>query len=154
MNEYEKKLKEYMQKHNIEGEYLSFEESCHTAEDAAKSAKTDIDEVIKNVCLIDNKGDIIVAIVKAKDRASTTKIGNILGIERPRTATPEEILEKTGYQAGGVPSFGYKAIFIIDEKVMEKEQVYTSGGTQNSLIRIKPAEMKRANKAIVAKIRK
>ncbi|MBI3034036.1 YbaK/EbsC family protein [Candidatus Woesearchaeota archaeon] len=154
MNEYEKKLKEYMQKHSIRGEYMAFRESCHSAEEAAITAKADIEDFIKNICLAGANGEIIVALVKAMDRASTTKIGKLLNIERPRTATPDEILQKTGYPVGGVPSFGYPAMFLIDYKVMEKEKVYTSGGTPNSLIRIPTKELQRANRGEVANIRK
>ncbi len=142
-----------MQEHGIKGEYLVFKDSCHTVKDAENSAGAKAGEVIKNICLI-NDGKAIVATVSGEDRASTTRVGELLKIERPRTATPEEILEKTGYSAGGIPSFGFDAIFIIDDKVMQKEIIYTSGGTSNSLIKIKPSEMQRVSKAIVARIRK
>lgn len=147
------RIRELILENSIKGEYLEFSESCHSAEEAARAANADINEVVKNVCLIGN-GKIITAIVRAVDRVSTTAVGKILGIERPRTATPEEILEKTGYPAGGVPSFGHDSVFLIDEKVMEKENIYTSGGTENSLVRIAPAELQKANNGKVARIRK
>ena len=109
---------------------------------------------MKNICLIDKEGDLIVAIVKGEDRASTKKVGKALGIERPRTANPQEILEKTGFICGGVPSFGYSATFLIDPKVMEKEVVYSGGGSEKSLIRISPQELQKANQGQVVKIRK
>jgi prolyl-tRNA editing enzyme YbaK/EbsC (Cys-tRNA(Pro) deacylase) len=65
----------------------------------------------------------------------------------------EQILERTGYPCGGVPSFGFNATFLIDKKVMEKEFVYTSGGSENSLIRISAKELQKANMGIVADIR-
>ena len=92
--------------------------------------------------------------MKGEDRASTSRIGEALNIDRPRVATPEEILEKTGYPCGGVPSFGYKAIFLIDPKVMEKETLYTSGGSENSLVKISAKELQRANNGRIARIRK
>jgi prolyl-tRNA editing enzyme YbaK/EbsC (Cys-tRNA(Pro) deacylase) len=95
-----------------------------------------------------------VAIVKGEDRASTSNVGKILGIERPRTATPKEILEMTGYPCGGTPSFGYNATFLIDERVMEKEVVYTGGGSENSLVKIATKELQKANNGKIAKIRK
>ena len=67
---------------------------------------------------------------------------------------PEEVLLNTGYICGGVPSFGYKARFLVDEKVLEKEVVYTGGGSENSLIKISVKELIRANNAKVAKISK
>ncbi len=104
--------------------------------------------------MIGPEGQLIVAIVKGEGRASTSKVAACLGIGKPRTATPEEILEKTGYPCGGTPSFGYPAIFLIDSRVFEKESVYSGGGSQNSLVRIQPGEMQKANKGRAADISK
>jgi len=65
-----------------------------------------------------------------------------------------EILEKTGYPCGGTPSFGYEAKFLIDPKVIEKGVVYSGGGSENALVKISPAEIKKANNGIVVRIRK
>lgn len=88
---------------------------------------------MKNICLVDNEGKLIVAIVKGENRASTSKISRQLGIERPRTANPQEILQKTGFICGGVPSFGY---------------------SEKSLIKISPQELLKANQGQIIKIRK
>ncbi|MEK6858196.1 MAG: YbaK/EbsC family protein, partial [Nanoarchaeota archaeon] len=85
---------------------------------------------------------------------STTKVGVVLNVPRPRLATPEEILEKTGYPCGGTPSFGYSAIFLIDSKVIEKEIVYSGGGSENSLVKISTKELQRVNDGRVVNIRK
>ncbi len=154
MNEYEKKLKQYMQEHGIIGEHLIFQESCHTVQEAAAAAKAKPEDFVKNLCLIDSEGNLITAIVKGEDRASIKNIGKELKIEAPRKATPEEILEKTGYPCGGTPSFGYKAKFLIDTKVMEKEHVLSGGGSENSLVKISPKELQKANNGQVSVIRK
>lgn len=154
MNSFEEKLKLFIQSHHIEAEHLVFEESCHSVEEAAKAANTSPDDVIKNICLIDNENQLIVAIVKGRDRVSTTKIRNLLQLESLRPAIPEEILDKTGFPCGGVPSFGYSAQFLIDQRVMEMDLVYTGGGSPNSLVKISPLNLQEANTAQILKIRK
>ena len=154
MNQFESKLKDYINRNNLDAEHFVFEESCHSVEEAAKASNSSPDDFVKNICLIDENGNLIVAIVKGTDRASTTKIGKTLNIAPPRTATPEEILEKTGYPCGGVPSFGYSAQFLIDPKVMEMDVVFTGGGSPNSLVKISPVTLQKANKGVVIKIRK
>jgi len=154
MNEYEEKLKAFMRENGIPGEHLSFTQSCHSVEEAAKVANADRRDFVKNICMVDSQENLIVAIVKGEDRASTSRIGKALSIGPPRIATPKEILEKTGYPCGGVPSFGYKAIFLIDPKVMEKEIIYSSGGSENSLLRISPEDLQKANSGRVFRIRK
>ena len=154
MNDYEKKLKEYMKEKNIEGEHLSFEQSCHSVEDAAKAANANTDDFVKNICITDSKSNLIVAIVKGEDRASTSRVEKALKIERPKTATPEEILQKTGFPCGGTPSFGYTATFLVDPRVMEKEVVYSGGGSENSLVKISSKELLRANNGTIVRVRK
>lgn len=154
MSEFEEKLKGFIRDKDIKCVHLHFEKSCHTVEEAAKAAKASREDFIKNICLIDVQGNLILAIIKGENRASTSRVAKSLNIERPRTATPEEILEKTGYPIGGVPSFGYQAIFLIDPKVMENEVVYTSGGSEFSLIRISPKELQKANKGQILRVRK
>ncbi|HET8841212.1 MAG TPA: YbaK/EbsC family protein, partial [Ktedonobacteraceae bacterium] len=98
-------------------------------------------------------GQLITAIVKGEDRVSVSRIAKGLQREGLHMATPEEILEKTGYPCGGTPSFGYQATFLVDPKVMEREIVYTGGGSETSLIKIGTEELVRANQGTILRIR-
>jgi len=154
MNEFEEKIKKFIQDNNIEAEHLSFKQSCHSVEEAARAANVTREDFIKNICLIDSQGNLIVAIVKGEDKANMKRVAKALNIEKTRLATPDEILEKTGYPCGGVSSFGYQAKFLIDPRVMEKEIVYTGGGSENSLIKISTKELQKANNGQIVRIRK
>ena len=155
MKQFESKLKDFIQNNHLKATHLVFENSCHTVEEAALAANTTPEDIVKNICMIDDEnGKLIVAIVKGKDKVSSTKIGKALNIKRPRIATPEEILNKAGFPVGGVPSFGYIANFLIDQAVMELDVVYTGGGSPNSLVKITTNELQKMNNGIVVKIRK
>lgn len=154
MKQYEEKLKNYISAHNIQAEQLIFTKPCHTVKEAADAAGVSPEDLVKNICMIDGEGNLIVAIVKGEDRASTSRVGKALQTEKPRIAGENEVLEKTGFPAGGVPSFGFEATFLLDPKVLEKEIVYTGGGSTHSLVRIASRELLRVNKAAVARIRK
>ncbi|MBI5388804.1 hypothetical protein HZB01_00315 [Candidatus Woesearchaeota archaeon] len=154
MTLYEEKLKKIMKENNVPGEHLTFKESCHSVEDAAAASLTNPDEFVKNICMIDMQGHLIVAIVKGEDRASTSRVAAALGIEQPRLAIPAEILEKTGYPCGGTPSFGYAATFLMDPRVMEKEVVYSGGGSDHSLVKMTPKHMQEINHAAIMRVRK
>lgn len=151
---YETKLKQWIVDNNIIAEHLSFTQSCHSVAEAAEAAHALPEDFVKNICLITSEGKLIVAIVKGEDRVSTTKVGTALGIERSVSATPGQMLEISGYPAGGISSFGYEATFLVDERVLEKEVVYTGGGSESSLTKITPQELLKANKGQVVKIRK
>jgi prolyl-tRNA editing enzyme YbaK/EbsC (Cys-tRNA(Pro) deacylase) len=151
---YEEKLKTYMRENNVSGEHLTFTESTRSVAEAAKAAGVTPQDFVKNICLIDSNGSLVVGIVKGEDRVSTSRVAKLLGVETVRTATPDEILSKTGYPCGGTPSYGYRARFLIDERVFQKDIVYTGGGSVNSLVKIPPAELLRANGGEVVRLRK
>lgn len=154
MDKFENVLIDFITNNNIKAEHLRFEQSCHSVQEAAKAVGTAPENFVKNICMIDNNGNLIVAIVKGEDRASTSRVAKALNIERPRAATAQEILERTGYPCGGVPSFGYKALFFIDTRVMEKDVVYTGGGSPNSLVKISTSGLQNANNARIVRVRK
>ncbi len=152
--DYNKKMKKYIHENGLEAKHLEFSESCHTVEDAVKAVNGSVNEFVKNICMAGENGQLIIAIVKGEDRASTSRVGKALNIPRPRLANAEEILKGTGYPAGGVPSFGYDAIFLVDPRITELTYVYTGGGSPNSLIKISVLELLKANKGTVVRIRK
>ncbi|VVB98522.1 Aminoacyl-tRNA editing domain protein [uncultured archaeon] len=154
MKLYEEKLKRFIAENGIDAEHLSFQQSCHSVEEAALAVNAKPEDFVKNICMIGPDGRLIVAIVKGEDRASTSRVAQALKIERPRIATPEEMLERTGYPCGGTPSFGYAAEFLIDQRVLEKENVYSGGGSENSLVRIPTKELQRVNNGTIARVRK
>ena len=151
--DFESKLKEFIKSRGISAQHIHFEQSCHSVEEAACAANAKKEDFVKNVCMTDRGGNILVCIVKGEDKASKEKVAELLGIEKPRMMNAQEMLERIGYPAGGTPSFGYNAIFMVDERVMEREFVLSGGGSENSLVRISPKELLRANNGRVAKIR-
>lgn len=150
----EEKLQQYIHGSKIEAEHLIFETSCHTAAEAAQSAGATLEDLVKNVCLVTDTGEFIVAIVKGEDRVDAGRIAALLGCKKPKHASAETVLLRTGYAVGGVPSFGYEATILIDERVMEKPWVLTGGGSERSLVRITPIDLAEASAGRIAVIRK
>ena len=154
MNTFEQRLQVYLQEQHIQAEHLSLDQPCHSVAEAARAVNASPQELVKNICLLDSDGQLINAIVKGEDRVSISRITKTLQREGLRLATPEEILEKTSYPYGGIPSFGYPAMFLIDPKVMDRELVYTGGGSETSLVKISTEELVRANQGTILRIRK
>lgn len=154
MNSYQEKLYRFLKETNSTAELLNFDKSCHSVAEAAETAKANPKDFIKSICMVDKNEDLIVAIVLGEDRASTGRISKSLDIEKPRIATPKEIISKTGYPCGGVPPFGYKAKFLIDPKVMEKDAVYGGGGSDCSLVKVPTSELKKLNQGQIVRVSK
>lgn len=149
MNPYEEKLFTFISSNKIQAELLVFQTSCHSVEEAATSAKASIDQFIKNICTIDETDNLIVSIIPGASKLDLKKVSTLVG-SKVRFAKFDEILAKSGYPAGGTPSFGYSARFFIDRAVLEKEIVYSGGGSTNALTKVCPKEVMRVNRAQVA----
>jgi len=146
-------VKKFIEEKKLKIGFFRFEESCHSVKDAAQRINAEKNDLVKNICFFSSDGGTIVAIIRGNDGVSVSKIKNIIGKD-VKMMNSEEILEKTGYPCGGVPSFGFDAKFLIDKKIMEKEFVYTSGGSENSLIKINTRELQKANNGLIVNIRK
>jgi len=154
-NHYHDKVREYIAVHELVAEHLVFEQSCHSVAEAAEAVAAQPEDFVKNICMITPDGRLIVAIVKGEDRVSPANVATALGLPaKPRLASAEEILARTGFPCGGTPSFGFEAEFYMDERVFEKELVYTGGGDENALVCADPRELLRANRGIIACLRK
>ena len=132
MKNYEEKLSAYLAAKIPSADHLVFEQSCHSVAEAAEAANASPDELVKNVCMVDAQANLIVAIVRGADRVSKSRVGKALGMDRPRMDTLEEVLEKTTYPCGGVPSFGYPATFLVDPRVTELDSVLSGGGSERA----------------------
>lgn len=147
----ERELKRVIKEMGIDAEHIHFEKSVKTVADAVEVSGVTIDEIIKTIIFKSPKGTVA-AIVPARFRVSKSRLENVIGVE-VEIASPKEILEMTGYPAGGVPCIGYSAMRVADPLVFEQEYVYTGGGSQNSLLKINTREIKNQN-PMIARIRK
>ncbi|MGI6124976.1 MAG: aminoacyl-tRNA deacylase [Acetivibrionales bacterium] len=152
--EYEDKLKQYIDRNGVSAKHYIFDETCHSVQEAASAANASPEKFIKSICMLKPDGELVVAIVKGEDRASTSRVAKALGVDEAKIASPEEILEKTGYICGGVPAFGYDAVYLIDPKVMDMDMIFTGGGSPYSLLEISAKEMYRLNNGQVVRIRR
>jgi prolyl-tRNA editing enzyme YbaK/EbsC (Cys-tRNA(Pro) deacylase) len=154
MRGFEWKIKQFIESHNIIAEHLSFDQSCHSVAEAAKVVGAKPEDFVKSICMVDKADNVIVAIVKGEDRASTSRVGKALNIPKPRIASRDEVFDLTGFPVGGTPGFGFDARFLVDPRVLEKDLVYLGGGSECSLIRMSPLELLRANNGKVVRVRK
>ncbi len=153
MNPHEEKLKQFISANHMQAEHLTFAQSTHSVAEAAQAVGATAQDFVKSICLISKTGQMVVAVVKGEDRADRGAVQRLLNLAKLSIASPTEMLEKTGYPAGGTPPFGFDALFVMDERVFEKPMVYAGGGSEQSLIRVAPEELKRVNGAQVGVIR-
>ncbi len=144
----EEKLKNFIKDSGIKAEHIRYEKSLHTVQDLLEVTGLDLELITKTMIFKSKEGKTIAAMIPAKFRVSATRIGEVLKAEPPEMANPDEAYERTGYPVGGLPCFGYDAILIIDPKVLEKEYVYTGGGSEFSIVKISSEELRKLNPVI------
>jgi Cys-tRNA(Pro)/Cys-tRNA(Cys) deacylase len=126
---------------------FEFDSSVHTVAQAVHLTGSDDEQVIKNVVVKGRSGDYYIVTIRGKDKVDFKKLLEVIG-DKIELATPNEVLENTGYAVGGVPSFGVEGVrFIIDAQVLKQSVIYTSGGDSTSLIAVSPFDMKDISRA-------
>ncbi len=152
MQNCEEKIISFIKSNKIRAEHIKFDNSVHSVQDVLNFTNIKLDEISKSIVFKNDK-EIIVGVVLARYRVSSTRIGKLLNIKPPIICGSVEAFEKTGYPVGGMPCFGYNAIFILDDKLEEVDHIYTGGGSEFSLVKISIDELKRINNFIVGNIR-
>jgi prolyl-tRNA editing enzyme YbaK/EbsC (Cys-tRNA(Pro) deacylase) len=72
------------------------------------------------------------------------KVCQLLGVKKASFATPEQTLELTGMQIGGVTPFGLPNIPIyIDTAIMGNKEVVLGGGNRSTKVLLDPGELQK-----------
>lgn len=142
----------FMQENNIPGEILSLEVPTPTVEDAAQAVGTSPENIVKSILFRINDGFILAitcgpAHIERRAIAAHFKVGR----KKVKLVDPGNVLQETGYQVGAMPPFGHHTPLptLIDKRVLEKDQVYAGGGSDQALMRIKPEVILVASRAHV-----
>jgi prolyl-tRNA editing enzyme YbaK/EbsC (Cys-tRNA(Pro) deacylase) len=110
--------------------------------------------IIKSVLFEDRAGSVVLAIVKGTNRISRPALAAATGFAKLRLASPALVLERTGFPAGGVAPVGHATAVpvVIDRRVMAEAWVYGGAGTEDALLKIRPADIVALTGACVAEI--
>jgi len=147
-------LQRFLDARGIDAEIIHLERKTKTVEQAAVALQTSKDKIIKTVTFIDGSGEPVLAIVTGEDTVNPKKLAEAIDTIGVRMATSIEVERHSGYSVGGVPPIGHKGNIrtVIDMKVMRKKFVYGGGGSDTSLLKIRPWDIKRLQNAMVKSI--
>ncbi|MBD3155584.1 MAG: hypothetical protein GF368_02920 [Candidatus Aenigmarchaeota archaeon] len=145
-------LREYLEKKDIWYKIHKKESTVHTADAAAKTG-IPLERITKSlVCLTDSKA--IVAIIPGNERLDTKKLARVIDAKKVRICPFKKVHEFSGYDPGATPPCCYENVerVIMDKKILEFETTFGGGGTNQSLLEIKPRDIVKLNKALVEDI--
>ena len=149
-----KEVKSYINKNGINAEIIMFEaEQAKTSASAAEHLGCEVAQIAKSIVL--KAENPILVIISGDVRVDLKKLSEVIE-EKAKLASPEYVLEEVGFIIGGVPPMGFdKPVRILMDKSVERfAEVFSSGGSRESILRISVDDLKNATKCELVDVSK
>ena len=149
-----KEVKSYIDKNGINAKIIMFEaEQAKTSASAAEHLGCEVAQIAKSIVL--KAENPILVIISGDVRVDLKKLSEVIE-EKAKLASPEYVLEEVGFIIGGVPPMGFdKPVRILMDKSVERfTEVFSSGGSRESILRISVDELKNATKCELVDVSK
>lgn len=147
-------------KRGVTIEVVTFEESTHTAQEAADAIGVDLGQIVKSLVFMapldpaidDGAMEPVIALVRGTDRVDIAKLASVSARPRMRRATATEASAATGYSIGGIPPFGHlqRVAVVMDPALDGYEEVWAAAGTATAVFAIAPSTLAMLSNALVA----
>ncbi len=143
---------EYLNQNNIPYEIQTF--SSDTEKGAANVAAAlgfRERQMIKTLIFETGEGEQLLVMVGADQHIKSGKLKKAAGSRNIKMASPEKVLEVTGYRIGSIPPFcwqpeGFRTI--IESSLLEEEILGVGAGEWGNEILITPEQLVKASKAV------
>lgn len=116
-----------------------FDTPTATSQQAADNIGCELGQIVKSICFIVEDQPVIV-LTSGDQKVDDRKLAEAYDVSRKkvRTATPEELVEIWGYEAGSVPPFGHRERIptFIDSTLRRFDILYAAGGAHNAIFPI------------------
>ena len=149
-----KEVKSYINKNGINAEIIMFEaEQAKTSASAAEHLGCEVAQIAKSIVL--KAENPILVILSGDMRVDLKKLSEVIE-QKAKLASPEYVLEEIGFIIGGVPPMGFdKPVRILMDKSVERfAEVFSSGGSRESILRISVDDLKNATKCELVDVSK
>jgi Cys-tRNA(Pro) deacylase len=139
-------------------EIHTFDETTHTAEDAAKAVRSELGQIVKSLVFVtqgrDGELEPIVCLVSGTNRVDLARLAAVTGEPEVRRATAREANDLTGFVIGGIPPFGHERAVrvIMDPDLGRFQVVWASAGTPTAVFPVPPGTLRMLANAHVAPI--
>ena len=133
---------------------IPFEKLVHepvTTSEAAAGARASRIEQGAKALIVKANEQYYHLIISAAKRVDNNKLRKIVGTNRVRFATPEELKKLTGCLPGAVPPFGnlFNLPVLMDDALLAEETVYFNCGSHTVSLRMARADLVKATGAQV-----
>ena len=138
-------------------EVTVFDESTHTAEEAAAAVGAELGQIVKSLVFVaptDDGLEPIVALVSGPNRVDVARLAAVTGEADIRRATAREANELTGFSIGGIPPIGHArpSRVVMDPDLGRYPVVWAAAGLPTAVFPVPPATLRILANATVAPI--
>jgi Cys-tRNA(Pro) deacylase len=136
----------------------TFDETTHTAEDAARAVRAELGQIVKSLVFVteDREGALepVICLVSGTNRVDLARLAAVTGEREIRRATAREANDLTGFVIGGIPPFGHdRAVRVVMDPDLGRFQVvWAAAGTPSAVFPVPPATLRMLANAHVAPI--
>lgn len=143
-------LQAFMDQQNIQGEILTLDVPTPTVEAAAKALGVQPWQIVKSV-LFNVHDEGLLTISCGDQLVERRVIASLYGVNRKKVklASPETVLNLTGFVVGTVPPFGHRTKLrtLLDPRVLALDEIFAGGGTHHALVRLNPQDIAQITQA-------
>ena len=150
MTNYSKALTSFLTSRKVTRRLIEFDEPVKTVEQASR--QVDAGKIVKSIVMIASNGNPILALVPARSMVSHKKLKKLLDVRDVRLASYEEVLQFSGYPAGGVPPFNNIKQVIADPQILRNETIVVGGGDIDKLLEVRTRDVIEVSNAQIVDI--
>ena len=135
-------VREYLKDFGRENEIIELEQSTATVQLAALALGVEPEKIAKTLSFKSKEGAIVI-VVAGDAKVDNKKFKTTFGL-KAKMLTPEEVIEYTNHEVGGVCPFGITRDDVkiyLDESLKRFETVFPACGSSNSAIKLTCAEL-------------
>jgi prolyl-tRNA editing enzyme YbaK/EbsC (Cys-tRNA(Pro) deacylase) len=135
-----------------------FDESTHTAAEAAATVDAELGQIVKSLVFVvpsDDGGlEPVICLVSGPNRVDLARLAAVTGQLDIRRATAREAQELTGFTIGGIPPIGHSRPVrtIMDPDLTRFPEVWAAAGTSTAVFPVPPGTLRVLANATVAPI--
>jgi prolyl-tRNA editing enzyme YbaK/EbsC (Cys-tRNA(Pro) deacylase) len=141
----------------IDLDVVTFDESTHTAEEAAAAVGAELGQIVKSLVFVtpsDEGLEPVLCLVSGPNRVDVARLAAVTGEPDIRRATAREANDLTGFVIGGIPPIGFERAVraVMDPDLGRYTTVWAAAGLPTAVFEVPPATLRILANATVAPI--
>jgi prolyl-tRNA editing enzyme YbaK/EbsC (Cys-tRNA(Pro) deacylase) len=153
-----RRVLEAARRKGVELEVTLFDESTHTAEEAARAVGAELGQIVKSLVFVvpgeSDELEPILCLVSGPNRVDLVRLAAVLGCSDVRRASAREANDLTGFVIGGIPPFGHsrRVRVVMDPDLGRFPVVWAAAGLPTAVFPVAPGVLRMLADANVAPI--